>query len=76
VTPLVVVGKVPQLARHFIATISRITNFLGEHTPPLIAKGYRSSPAELAKNRDASDTVVLWYPKAGQTARSAIVLTP
>ncbi|MGH8532112.1 MAG: hypothetical protein ACREV1_05115 [Gammaproteobacteria bacterium] len=78
VTLLVVVGKVPQLARHFIATISRITNFLGEHMPPLIAKAkvYRSSPAELAKNRDASDTVVLWYPKARQTAQSAIVLTP
>jgi len=65
VTLLVVVGKAPfpQLARHFIATVPRITNFLAEHTPPLIAKVYRPSPTELAKNPDAPGTVALWYPK-------------
>ena len=68
VTLLVVVGKVPfpQLARHFVATVPRITNFLAQRTPPLIAKVYRPSPAELAKNPDAPGTVALWYPKPGK----------
>ncbi|MGH8584652.1 MAG: hypothetical protein ACREWE_00155 [Gammaproteobacteria bacterium] len=68
VTLLVVVGKAPfpKLARHFVATVPRITHFLAGHTPPLIAKVYRPSPAELAKNPDTPGTVTLWYPKPGR----------
>ncbi len=68
VTLLVVIGKAPfpQLARHFVATVPRIAKFLAKHPPPLIAKVYRPSPAELAKNPDAPGTVALSYPKPGK----------
>ncbi len=68
VTLIVVVGKAPfsQLARHFVATVPRIADFLAKHTSPLIAKVYRPLPAELAKNPDAPGTVALWYPKPGK----------
>jgi hypothetical protein len=61
---LVVVGKAPfhQLARSFVATRHRIESFLEERDPPFIAKVYRPSPAEVAKNVSAPGSVTLWYP--------------
>jgi len=61
---LVVIGKLPypELAKHFVATLPKIEAFLDEHTPPFIAKVYRPSPAELARNPSARGEVVLWYP--------------
>jgi hypothetical protein len=49
---LVVVGKVPfpALATSFVNTVPRIAGFLERHTPPLIAKVYRASPADLARD--------------------------
>ena len=61
---LVVIGKAPYplLARHFVATAPRITAFVEQHSAPWIAKVYRPSAAELAKNPDAPGSVSLWYP--------------
>ncbi len=62
---LIVIGKVPypELARHFVATLPKIEAFLDKHTPPFIAKVYRPSPSDLARNPSASGEVPLWYPK-------------
>lgn len=62
---LVVIGKAPhpKLAESFVNTLSRIETFLAEHEPPFIAKVYRPSPAQLAKNTKAAGTISLWYPK-------------
>jgi hypothetical protein len=62
---LVVVGKVPLsvLAANFIATLPKIEAFIGSHNPPYIAKIYRASPAELARNPRAPGTITRWYPK-------------
>lgn len=62
---LIVIGKVPypELARHFVATLPKIEAFLDKHTPPFIAKVYRPSPSDLARNPPASGEVLLWYPK-------------
>lgn len=59
---LVVIGQAPypELAKSFVATRLRIEAFLQEHEPPFIAKVYRASPAELAKNADATGHIVLW----------------
>ena len=61
---LVVVGKAPfaDLARNFVVTAPKILRFLERHKPPLIAKVYRPSPAQIAKNPSAAGDVVLWYP--------------
>ena len=61
---LVVIGAVPypQLAASFIATRGRILKFIAEHAPPYIAKVYRPTPAELAKNPDAAGRVERWFP--------------
>lgn len=61
---LVVVGKapLPQLARHFVATLPRISEFLNEHEPPFIAKVYRPVPSLLDGNPDAPGAIELWYP--------------
>ncbi len=66
VSLLVVVGKAPhtELADNFVRTADRITAFLSQHTPPLIAKVYRPSPAELALDPRSPGSVSLWYPKA------------
>ena len=73
---LVVIGQLPlpQLARHFVATLARIEAFLAAHAPPFIAKVYRPSPAELAKNSDAIGGVTLWYPqrKSREDARDLV----
>lgn len=59
---LVVIGQAPypELAKSFVATRLRIEAFLQKHEPPLIAKVYRASPAELAKNASAVGHIVLW----------------
>lgn len=61
---LVVIGKAPfpELARHFVATCPRIDAFVAGHAAPWIAKVYRPSPKDLAKNPDAPGTISLWYP--------------
>ena len=61
---LVVVGKAPhaELARSFANTAPQIRRFLGAHRPPLIAKVYRPSATELARNPDSPGRVELWYP--------------
>lgn len=66
VTLLVIAGKAAhaELARHFVATVPRITRFLDRHKPPLIAKVHRPLPADLARNPQASGSVSLWYPRA------------
>lgn len=62
---LVVVGKAPfmELARNFTATAAKISGFLEKHAPPMIAKVYRPSPAELASNPGAVGHISLWYPR-------------
>jgi hypothetical protein len=61
---LVIVGTAPfaELARAFVATRSRIEQFLAEHKPPFIAKVYRPSPAETEKLSIAPGRIELWYP--------------
>lgn len=53
----------PELARSFVDALDAILTFLADHRPPLIAKVYRASPAEIARNPHASGRVELWYPK-------------
>ena len=62
---LVVVGKVPlaQLAENFVNTLSRTEEFVDSHQPPYIAKVYRPSPSELARDPQAPGSISLWYPK-------------
>ncbi|MGC3980077.1 MAG: hypothetical protein QM808_02325 [Steroidobacteraceae bacterium] len=62
---LVMVGHAPypQLAHNFVATHSRILDFLGRHKPPLIAKVYRPLIAQAAEKPDAPGRIELWYPK-------------
>lgn len=62
---LVVAGKVPlaELARNFVNTLPRIEAFVGSHQPPYIAKVYRPTTTELARDASASGSVLLWYPK-------------
>lgn len=59
---LVLIGKAPypQLAKSFVATRLRIEAFLRKHEAPFIARVYRASPAELAKNASAPGHIVLW----------------
>jgi len=52
----------PQLAKHFVATRPMIDEFAAGHAAPWIAKVYRPSVTELAKNLDALGSVSLWYP--------------
>jgi hypothetical protein len=61
---LVVIGHAPypELAHAFVATGSRIRRFIEAHKPPWIAKVYRPSPSEAAKNPVAPGRVELWYP--------------
>jgi hypothetical protein len=60
---LVIIGKVPyrNLASSFVATLPKIESFLNRHEPPFIAKVYRPSPSELAKNPGAPGSISLWY---------------
>lgn len=61
---LVVIGKAPfpNLARNFVATTTRIVQFLDAHEAPFIAKVYRPTPKDLAKDASAPGSVTLWYP--------------
>jgi hypothetical protein len=63
---LVLVGNAThaELATNFVRTSARIASFLGRHDPPLIAKVYRPSAAELARDPHAPGSVSLWYPRA------------
>jgi hypothetical protein len=65
VSLLVVVGKAPlkELAENFVATLPRISEFLGKHKAPLIAKVYRPTPAKGAKRSDPAGSIALWYPR-------------
>jgi hypothetical protein len=62
---LVIVGKVPlpALAANFVATLPRIETFIANHQPPYIAKIYRASPTDVARNPNAPGTITPWYPK-------------
>jgi len=62
---LVIVGKAPfrDLAASFVATRNRIEVFLEDTPPPVIAKMYRATPAQLAKNPAAAGRIERWYPK-------------
>ena len=62
---LVVVGKAPfrDLAASFVATRQPIAAFLDREAAPLIAKVYRATPAELAKDPAAIGRIERWYPK-------------
>jgi predicted nuclease of predicted toxin-antitoxin system len=61
---LVIIGVAPypELAESFVATLHRIEKFLEEQAPPLIAKVYRASPRELARNAAAAGRIECWYP--------------
>ena len=50
---------------NFVATIPKITAFLGQHEAPFIAKIYRPSTVELANDPGAPGMVSLWYDSAG-----------
>ena len=62
---VVIVGKAPfpKLAASFVATRERIEAFLEDAPPPVIAKVYRATPAQLAENPGAAGRIELWYPK-------------
>ena len=65
VSLLVIVGHAPfaDLANAFVVTLSRIERFLERHEPPFIAKVYRPSPAEAARQATAPGRIELWYPQ-------------
>jgi hypothetical protein len=65
---LVVIGKAkfPDLARNFVATQSRVLDFIEQHTPPYIAKVYRPSASDLASDPNAPGRVELWH-SAGES---------
>jgi len=62
---LVVVGNAPfaQLAEAFVRSEGKVVQFLEGNPPPVIAKVYRPSPADLARNPGAGGRVERWYPK-------------
>lgn len=61
---LVVVGRapLPLLAESLVRTMPRVESFLARHQPPFIAKVYRPSPADLARDPEASGRVEPWFP--------------
>ena len=62
---LVIIGQAPypDLAKSFVATQQRVERFLAQNPPPLIAKVYRASPADLANNPSAAGRIERWYPE-------------
>jgi hypothetical protein len=62
---LVIVGKAPfpVLAASFVATSKRIEAFLEGVSPPIIAKVYQATPAQLAANPRAAGRIERWYQK-------------
>jgi PIN domain-containing protein len=61
---LIVIGQAPypELARSFVATLSRIEAFLEDHAPPLIAKVYRAIPSREVLDFPPPGRIELWYP--------------
>ena len=61
---LVVIGdaRLASLASNFVNSMPRIETFVAAHQPPYIAKVYRPSPEDLARNPKAQGTITLWYP--------------
>ncbi len=61
---LIVIGKAPypDLARHFVASLRKIEQFVRFRSPPYIAKVYRPTPSVLHRNPSAEGDVTLWYP--------------
>jgi hypothetical protein len=61
---LVIIGAAPyaKLARAFVATLTRVERFVATHSPPYIAKVFRPSPAETARD-EAAGRVELWHPR-------------
>jgi hypothetical protein len=55
--------RAAMLAESFVRTHERIEAFLAKHSGPLIAKVYRASPKELAKDPAAIGRVERWYPQ-------------
>lgn len=62
---IVIVGKAPlsDLARSFISTRDRVESFIARTPAPFIAKVYRATPAELARDQRAPGRIEPWYPK-------------
>jgi hypothetical protein len=62
---IIIVGQVPaaELARNVVRSQRRLRAFLAAHDPPFIAKVYRPSASELAKDSSAAGHVELWYPR-------------
>jgi hypothetical protein len=62
---LVIVGKgpFPDLAASFVTTRERIESFLEGTPPPVIARVYRATPADLTANSAAAGRIERWYPK-------------
>jgi PIN like domain len=61
---LVVAGKLPfpELARNFVVTLPRISDFIEKSDPPYIAKFYRPAPSEQARHSyPLMGTIKLWY---------------
>jgi len=69
---LVIIGKAPyrELAKSFVATLTKIESFLDKHEPPFIAKVYRPLPAALEKNPAAAGSISLWFPAERKAASS------
>jgi len=63
---LILVGQATtaELARNFAHTLHRIESLLDAHAPPLIAKVYRPTPAEVARSATAVGRVEIWFPKS------------
>ena len=61
---LVLVGKAKhsELADGFIATLPKIEQFVGRHSPPYIAKVYRPSPPKTKGKETGPGSIELWYP--------------
>ena len=61
---LVVVGKAPFpiLAENFVRTLPKIEAFLDAQKSPFIAKIYRATPVEFARDPEKSGSITLWYP--------------
>lgn len=58
----VLVGKMnhADLAKLALNTVGRMEVFLSTNPPPFIAKVYRPSPSEVARNPNAPGTVKMW----------------
>lgn len=68
---LVVVGQAPtaELAQNFVRTLHRIEAFLDAQTAPMIAKVYRPTPSDLARQPDAAGRVERWFPASSGAAQ-------